>query len=347
MSAFFHSAENAYKKRRQFILIALTGRTGSGCSTTATILNTEQFETLDLTTPKNKEFHSADERKYSIVYNYMQNEHWHPFTIIEGSSVIFSFVIEQGFEDFKDYLQSFKDISTTNRVRISDFSTLEKYIQGMSHFFEKADLCSINENIDSFTDEEIISLYQFFICDLPKLKREFQDILQKMYCIEEIADRFSQTKDKKANLYTFFMQRVGNNIRSSGNPYYDAYSEENYYQVANRINSIIKIIRKYNEIQEIEETRICIDAIRNPYEAFYFRDIYSSFYLVSVNTEEEERRRRLGYLDDEELDSLDETEYSTKLKQHEIFFHQNIPGCLEISDVHLYNPRQNTEKRFF
>ena len=347
MNTYLQSVENAYQKKRQIIIIALTGRTGSGCSTTASILNTERFESLDLSTPKFKEFKSAEERKYSIVYNYMSNEHWHPFTIIEGSAVIFSFVIEHGFDEFKEYLQSYKDVSETNKVRISSFSELDDRIQGLSHLFDKADLCRIVDNVDSLSDEDITALYQFFINDLPTIKREFQDILKNYFCVEEIADRFSQTKDKKANLYTFFMQRIGNNIRSSGSPYHDVYSEENYYQVANRINSIIKVIRKHNEIAGIKETRICIDAIRNPYEAFYFKDIYSSFYLVSVNTEEEERKRRLGYLDEEELESLDETEYSKKLKQQELFFHQNIPGCLEISDIHLYNPRQNTDKRYF
>lgn len=347
MSTYLHSVLNAYQKRRQFILIALTGRTGAGCSTTANILNTGKFENLDLPTPKYKEFNSVDERKYSIIYKYMENEHWQPFTIIEGSAVIFSFVIEHGFEQFKKYLQSYKDVSTTNKVRISSFSNLDERINGMSHFFDNANLCSIVDNKDDFSHEEIISLYRFFTDTIPAIKREFQSILKNYFCVEEIRDRFSQTKDKKANLYTYFMQKVGNNIRSSGNPYIDNYSEENFYQVANRINSIIKIIQKYNEIQGSNETRICIDAIRNPYEAFYFKDIYSSFYLVSVNTEEEERKRRLGYLDDEELASLDNTEYSSKLKQDEIFYHQNIPGCLEISDIHLYNPRQNTEKRFF
>ena len=347
MSTYLQSVENAYQKRRQFILIALTGRTGSGCSTTASILNTERFDALDLSTPKLKEFKSADERKYSIVYNYMLNGHWHPFTIIEGSAVIFSFVIEHGFEEFNDFLQSYRDVSSTNKVRISSFSDLEKRINGMSHFFDKANYCQIVDDTEKLSNEKICTLYHFFIDDLPQIKREFQDILKNFFCVEEIADRFSQTKDKKANLYTFFMQKVGNNIRSSGNPYNDAYSEDNFYQVANRINSIVKLIRKYDEIQGVEYTRICVDAIRNPYEAFYFKDIYSSFFLVSVNTEEEERKRRLGYLDNEELKSLDETEYSTKLKQDEIFFHQNIPGCLEISDIHLYNPRQNTEKRYF
>lgn len=173
MGTYLQSVENAYQKRREFILIALTGRTGSGCSTTASILNTEQFDALDLSTPKLKEFNSADERKYSIVYKYMSNHHWHPFTIIEGSAVIFSFVIEHGFDNFRDYLQSYRDVSSTNKVRINSFSTLGNHIKGMSHFFEKADLCKNIDNVDNLSKETIGLLYQFFINDLPIIKREF------------------------------------------------------------------------------------------------------------------------------------------------------------------------------
>lgn len=341
------SVENAYQKRDQFILIALTGRTGSGCSTTASILRKESFSDLDLSTPKYKEFNSVDERKYSIVHRFMSNGHWHPFTVIEGSSVIFSFVVEHGLRGLKEYLQGFKEITETNKVRISSFDKLESRIDGMTHFFEKANLCRIEKEIEDYTEEEINDLYHFYIEELPNQKREFQNTLKNYICVEEIIDRFSQPRDKKSNLYTFFMQRIGNNIRSSGNPYSESNTEQNFYQVANRINQIVMVVRRYNNLHSINSTRICIDAIRNPYEAFYFKDYYSSFFLISVNTEEDERRRRLGHLDDEELESLDAIEYPSKLKKDEIFFHQNIPGCLEISDIHLYNPKQNTDKRFF
>lgn len=348
MSNNLQSVNNAFKQRSGFILIALTGRTGAGCSTTASILHTDAFLKLDLSIPKTKEFKDVEERKYAIAHKFMSNGHWAPFTIIEGSSVIFSFVIELGLEELKRFLQTFRETSDNNRVRISSFTNLEERINGMSHFFEDSNCCKlINDDIDKLDDDSINKIYKFYIEDLPILKHEFQNILNNYICVEESIDRFSRATDRRANLYTFFMQKIGNNIRSSGNPYSGEYSEENYYQVANRINSIIKVIRKRNMACGNLDTRICIDAIRNPYEAFYFKDYYSSFYLISVNTEEHERKRRLANLDSEELASLDETEYPTKLKKDELFFHQNIPGCLEISDIHLYNPKQTTDKRFF
>lgn len=109
--------------------------------------------------------------------------------------------------------------------------------------------------------------------------------------------------------------------------------------MAKRIDAIIQIIQKYNKTKGEPQTRICIDAIRNPYEVYYFKDKYSSFYLISINADENERRKRLGQLDDEELQSLDETEYeSASQTDYGLFFHQTISKCLSISGIHLYNP---------
>lgn len=40
MSSYYNSVNNVYKERANNIIIGLTGRTGSGCSTAAKILET-------------------------------------------------------------------------------------------------------------------------------------------------------------------------------------------------------------------------------------------------------------------------------------------------------------------
>lgn len=59
-----------YDERSNFIIIGLTGRTGSGCSEAASIMESTNFEDLNLKAPKNQDFHSKDERKYKIIYDY-------------------------------------------------------------------------------------------------------------------------------------------------------------------------------------------------------------------------------------------------------------------------------------
>ena len=78
------------------------------------------------------------------------------------------------------------------------------------------------------------------------------------------------------------MQQFGNNIRSSGNPFNSEFVPNAYTKIAQQIKYIIDIILKYKGEQPV---RICIDALRNPYEAFYLRDKYKAFYQIDFRAE--------------------------------------------------------------
>lgn len=91
---------------------------------------------------------------------------------------------------------------------------------------------------------------------------------------------------------------------------------------------------------------MCIDAIRNPYEATYFQDRYNAFYLVAINTDSEERRRRLSSdwgLNDKQISNLDKKEYP-KLKGNDVFTRIDIGACCELGDIHINNPFENSDK---
>ena len=91
---------NAYEELHNSLILGLTGRTGSGCTTIANILSKKDFELLDLKTPKQRDYVDIEERKYAIEYHYMkQPDVWAPFTIIEGSSVIFSFLMQRPLDE--------------------------------------------------------------------------------------------------------------------------------------------------------------------------------------------------------------------------------------------------------
>lgn len=68
-----------FKRRSKFVLIGLTGRTGSGCSQTAKLLSME-FAQLNL--PENKLIGaSAEDRKHRIVKDYAEGN-WRPFFLL-------------------------------------------------------------------------------------------------------------------------------------------------------------------------------------------------------------------------------------------------------------------------
>ena len=196
MNNYSHSVQNAFGQRRSLIIIGLTGRTGSGCSTTADILKTEFFDDLHLKNPKTSDFKNRDERKYEIIYKYMQaGDHWQPFTVISGSNIIFSFILEKGFERFLSYISRFKNVDEMNDVRISAFDEVKNIICGMKHMFSETIPYNVEQNIDHIlTDPDKVELYyKYYLIDLPKHKKEFYDAISNYTCHREYVNRFEQT----------------------------------------------------------------------------------------------------------------------------------------------------------
>ena len=98
-----------YKERNKFIIIGLAGYTGAGCSTVASLFASE-FNELKAPNPKNNNYCGKDDRSYAVLYDYAK-DNWKKFTIISASSVIVTFISEQAFSTFKNFV--LKELSNT------------------------------------------------------------------------------------------------------------------------------------------------------------------------------------------------------------------------------------------
>lgn len=107
-----------YKLRHNFIVIGLTGRTGSGCTTVADILKTKNIQKLK---SNYKEINSGiidnNVRKNRIVHNFIC-KNWKPFTIIRASDVIFYYAFLKDFDIFVKCLEG-TDIIPKEQSKIS------------------------------------------------------------------------------------------------------------------------------------------------------------------------------------------------------------------------------------
>lgn len=109
------------------------------------------------------------------------------------------------------------------------------------------------------------------------------------------------------------------------------------FHLPETINRIVKVIRAIKE-----RAFIVIDAIRNPYEARFFRDRYSAFYLISINAPPKDRSEYLKNTRKFTIDQLakiDRKESGEDKIPNKEFIGQNVKKCIEISDIHLFNPR--------
>lgn len=134
-------------------------------------------------------------------------------------------------------------------------------------------------------------------------------------------------------------------MRISGEPFNIQKSEKKSFTIAETVNTIIKKIRDAKRILN-ENTLIVIDAIRNPLEAFFFQERYSSFYLIAISTPEEQREarlRKLGYTD-KDIKRIDKKEYNTKeLNEISAYSIQDIQACLQRADIYIHNPDEESK----
>lgn len=316
-----------FRHRESFIVIALTGRTGSGCTTVAKLLATKKF--TDLNFPEiPSPLKNHEDRKNRIVKNWIK-EHWHPFQIIQVSQIIFLLALQKSIEDFIEFIEKF---STKPDIKESLRNKLQKdyHLHFKSH--------EVIENLKSATSEDISLACNYFRDDLPRIFAAFKEIIS------------SDTN----NLYTEIFQKFGDNIRRSGDPLLSEPNGSNSKNLLTLPRVIEKIIKLYRWRDHTEPKKhnnyFVIDALRHPFEIRFLRERISSFYTIAVTTHDKSRIDRLvklGYRK-KEIDSLSEKEYpleaKDKLSGYAAFISQNVQLCLEISDIYIRNEQvKNTD----
>lgn len=314
MGNLSEAIELIFQERREFIIIGLTGRTGSGCTTISNLLE-KTFDELFPPKPIVGCCENNEERKYDVVYNYAK-KNWKPFVKIQMSNIITSFILEYNYETFSNMLtQEFEKKNTVTLEQIKDeFDTL--YIQRSE----------IREKIENKTgDLASKEFYKFYFEDVPLFTGKLREAINGI----------------EKNLFTKVYQTIGNNVRKSGEAYVKEFNPKNVFRLSQRTNKLIKMLRQRN-LEDKTGVVVVIDALRNPFEVNFFKDRYSSFYLFSVNAEESMRRNRLinKCLTIEQIDNIDKVEYPEKIEGEEQFYSLNIKACLELADVHLYNPTE-------
>jgi len=316
------AVRRVFDERERFAIVGLTGRTGAGCSTAASLL-AKSFEEFGAPAPRNSEHMTNDDRQYMVAHTFLQ-ANWEKFYIIRAADIISSFVLEQ---DFGAFLDEYSTLTGRNSSDLKNQVTPEfQQLYELRH----SERLDIQRRVEA--DESVLKepdVYHFNFVDLPSFTRSMRDALEVI----------------QHGSYIKFYQHVANNIRRSGNAYSSVFAPEAIFRLAQRVNSFIKQLRRRQK-ESKERVLVCIDAIRNPFEASFFRERYAAFYLTAISTDEPERRRRLrshplGF-DEATIDQIDKKESPSKLGDEEYYYSQNIQKCVEMADIHIYNPRDES-----
>lgn len=299
-----------FQSRASFILIALTGRTGSGCTTVTSILS-QEFERLKVPKPKTEDF-SIEDRKHRIAFDYSR-KNWSPFFGITISNVILSFLLDVEREKLKAFL-----ISCNAFTKPEDIDAFLAEWDNPSEAWKKI---SIRIFTGHPSEEEL---------------SEFINVWQTT-----LSQFFFTVRKGMGPASVKLLQLIGDNLRRSGNPLSSEANPAMFYTLPDRVAALINTIKKL-QLKRNLPTYVVLDALRNPFEILYFKERFSSFYLIAITTENNERERRLAHLgySPSQIAEYDKKEYPEKSKPlsgYEAFTSQNIQNCLEKADIHIRN----------
>lgn len=302
-----------------FSVVALTGRTGSGCSTAARLLASRR---LPLPETGSSHFHENEARKYRIIKEFIDAK-WVPFQWLQIKSIITRFILELNYNAFSKLVSNTLKVEDqmVRHILERGKSRYNEMHQMIKHFTKHPDESAEDENLKKSLG------YSLYFDMLPKYAKELRDLLNEI----------------TPGAYTALYQQVGDNIRASGRADTSQFAPEKIFLFATIINKAIKCAHHIAK-EKGDKCFVVIDALRNPYEAIYLRERYSDFYVIAVNTSNENRLKHLKNshkFTDKQINELDEKEYPKSLKGESRFTSQDIQRCIELADIHINNPRDD------
>ncbi|MCG5509137.1 anti-phage dCTP deaminase [Ectothiorhodospira lacustris] len=321
-----------FLERSKFIVIGLTGRTGSGCTTAASIMESSEPDIPamdDLRYKCNAFYDGLDSRRYEVLSCYAKNN-WKRFFAIKISDLISAYLLAMDIGDLASF------VAACDPTGISDAAQIEGVLSSVAY----------GNKINVGRSKRVIQMVLDHESDFDPRYVAKRSILRSLVSYRKFTNEFKAELDAMSpGLYVETYQAAGNSIRKLGRVsvgYKSAkFDPGQIFHLPETINRIIKILRK-----SFDSAFVVIDAIRNPYEARFFRERYSAFYLVSINAPDEDRSaylRNVRKFDEASIKKIDEAESGSSAILDGDFVAQNVKRCIEMSDIHLFNPRNELD----
>lgn len=330
-----------YKLRRNFTVIGITGRTGSGCSKIAELLSKDFKNLKKGIRNMEKITHPLEKKKFEICFNYLEyNNNWKKFEIIKYKDILLFYLISfYGLEDskIKDVFFKFykKDKKDNNKA---DVLTLLKRLKTISKNYAIIEkIKELKGKIPTLkTDDQLNNLNTLFFGD------EFKKLSIELW---ELLEEYGYYRR------SVLLHKISCNIRKSNDPLNSKNINDikNIYVLADVTNRLIKARKKHNDINS-EPTKIVIDSLRNSLEIMFFKERYSGFHMIATKDGNNRTKERIsdrlkgkisGSLSREvtvkNLLNLDSTEYKTSDYSKGKFSSPDVYNCIQKSDIHIIN----------
>ena len=370
--------EQMYVHRRDFIVVALTGITGSGCSDLASIMSNDfsdwkgvrkPGEILDTT----KEIEKQDvvfQRKYEACYN-VCSQQYQPFEILRYRNVLLLSTLEK-YACVNNYAGFLNQVSDLLKNKF------DKSHKDVDEYYKVNNKFTNEELIGLGLDEDLFNSFKH-LYDIHNNKERERFAYRKELCNIYFDDKFDDFCEKFYNelkrrdyfAKNFFVHRLANSIRATGNP--DAivnqdneYNCDHIFDVIDLINGIIK---GYHENYPQKPRRFVIDSVRSSLEIMYMRERFSGFYSVALHNDGNEKKlvehkvikSMFNKLEDELSEDQKSIYHATVNRimtlsnaesdkcdfEKGLFYSPDISRCVTESEIHLsYNSDDEDNNSF-
>lgn len=341
-----------YQQRRDYVIVALTGITGSGCSKFAELMASSFSKWADNGLIRRDEdieimLYSKDKqevvfaRKYLACYNVCQKQYKTTFKIIQYRNVLLLYSMLELTEKYGSFEET---LSALSRMITGKF--------GLSFEKEPTDL---RYDVDTDFSTDLLKELGFTkqLYDLLSDVINKKDNLWSLYssaCFESFCTAlYKCMKQKDYYSKNFFVHRLGCSIRATGGC--ESTHEENMASDNKHVFCVIKlindIIKAYHDYNPYEERKFVIDSIRNSVEILFLRERYYAFYTIALHNDGKEEMcvndKLSEYIENEEHRStvchniMELCKVEKKLDDFEkgLLFSPDLSRCVTESEIHI------------
>ena len=327
--------KTAYSPIEKFIIIGLTGRRGSGCSTAREHLCNEKgsFDAHGLIHEMHGRDTALDCHKidFETLKNFAIENEVFPFEVIRVRDILTTFVMDN-HAIFFTMLQNVYPKHCDDARPFEAEAFQEKFLKQFKITFD--DMCKKSKDIWDEIDKDVYAY-------INRMKKDDYEFLTREIVNVSGFIREFLKKNLGEDAFTLTYQHIGNLVRKYGelrdSNNWKNHKPEYIYKIIERINLLIKIMRRKEWIMsDINERsnkptqnhlHLVIDSIKNEYEAYYMKARYGSFYLMGITLDDRERKARLRYeglsedqimiIDHREQPSLGQKAYMEGKKENE------------------------------
>ncbi|MGN0021455.1 MAG: hypothetical protein ACI35Z_11705 [Sphingobacterium hotanense] len=339
-----------YDLRRQFSIIGLTGRQSSGSTIIANLLQKDSNLFKEELKSDIQESVNFDILKQKICNRFILSQSDIAYTTINYRDILLLLLFKEAF--YKNHeevgIELLNNLITSLGTFYEDGQLKKKNHQRLcsnehkvlfdeiTHFIKKNQaIVQYLSNHDLSKKEDYLNkgFYEFYFTRFQSFTLNFIDLINKY----------------DYSLRNLFFHDLATTIRLHGKVEKCATSmgSNNVYSVVTVLNWVLKSHRN-NSIQN--NTRYVIDSLKNSLELTYFKEKYSAFFMLSVNTFEDERIKNIfNKVDDfhkndsaksikikELLLKLDDTEYKSKEVNSGFFASPDVENCIQKCDYHIF-----------